>query len=161
MSIVAEANSRLLIIGVGSPFGADQVGWRVAECLARSGTLRSASEMTWEVLIRDRPGVGLLNDLRGIERAVVIDAMRSNRETGWVQRFTTEDVIDHGGVCSSHGFGVGEALSLGRVLGELPEELSIFGVEIPAGGGVLSDGDFEAMAQRAAKMIERQLRKQD
>ena len=108
----------------------------------------------WEVLIRDRPGVMLLNDLRGVERAVLIDAMCSNSEIGRVRCLTVEEAITHYGLCSSHGFGLGEALSLGRVLGDLPRELSIFGVEIPFDGVGLSNDEFELMACQAAELIE-------
>ena len=153
MSAVSEQGARLRIIGIGSPFGADRLGWRVAECLG-SNQLRSMPGAVWEVLIRDRPGVMLLNDLRGVERAVLIDAMCSNSEIGRVRCLTVDEAITHYGLCSSHGFGLGEALSLGRVLGDLPRELSIFGVEIPVDGVGLSDDAFELMACRAAELIE-------
>ena len=157
MSAGIEVVAQPRIIGIGSPFGADRVGWCVAECLKRSNQLRGMPGVAWEVLIRDRPGAMLLNDLHGIERAVLIDAMCSSDEIGRVRCLTIDDAITHCGLSSSHGFGVGEALSLGRMLGELPRDLSIFGVEIPVDGEELSGDEFEAMAHRAAMLIEGQL----
>ena len=149
MSVVSKVDKPLRIIGIGSPFGADRIGWRVAEYLARSVRLPK----TFEVLTRDRPGVMLLNDMHGVERVVLVDAVCSNRVSGQVRHLTVDDAIAHYKLFSSHGFGVGEALSLGRVLGELPRELTIFGIEIPVDGGGFSGDEIECMARGAAEFI--------
>ncbi|MFA5112135.1 MAG: hydrogenase maturation protease, partial [Desulfobaccales bacterium] len=69
--------------------------------------------------------------LTGADGVIVADAVSSGGSPGAIYRF---DAL--GGVPvelsrspSSHGWGVAEAMALGRVLGELPPFLVIYGIE--------------------------------
>lgn len=115
----------ITVIGIGSPYGDDQVGWRVVEHLQRmpeaAGTV---------ALCCDRPGTRLLEDLRGSERAILIDAIHSGTTVGTLHRLDIDRLDDAPIMASSHAFGLAETLRLGKVLGLLPAELSIYGIEI-------------------------------
>ncbi len=121
---------RVAILGVGSPFGADRAGWLAVERLA-AGDLPArhcACDLRFEQC--DRPGSRLLALLQEADAAVIIDAMRAALPAGAVRSFTPEALGADSGLFSSHGFGVAEALALGRQLGGLPSRVTVVGIEI-------------------------------
>lgn len=120
----------LKIIGVGSPVGDDDIGWRLVDALSASHWLQPWIGRGVALVSLDRPGVGLLEQMGGAEQAVVLDAMVSGREPGAVARFEWPFSVEEAGLLSSHGFGVGESLSLGQALGGLPEKIWVWGIEI-------------------------------
>lgn len=157
MSNVAE-KTFLKIIGVGSPMGDDDIGWRVIDALSVAEWLQPWMGRGVELISLDRPGVALLEELGGAEQVVVIDAMVSGREPGTVAYFKWPFSIEEAGLLSSHGFGVGEALSLGRVLGTLPPILWVWGVEIQAATGVADTGHWaQGQIVKALQPIENEL----
>lgn len=113
------------IIGIGSPYGDDQVGWRVIEHLQH---LPEADKIT--ILTRDRPGIRLLEDLEGRRSTILIDAVQSGAPAGTLHDFDVGRLDKISTLTSSHGFGLAETLSLGKALGILPVTLSIYGIEI-------------------------------
>jgi len=124
------SSTRVLILGVGSTFGADQLGWHAVDGLAQGGMAEQFPPLAIEFRQSDRPGSALLNLLQGYGCAIVIDAMRAAVAPGTIRRFTPAQLSAETGLISSHGFGVAEALALGRVLGQLPEQLIVYGIEI-------------------------------
>lgn len=118
---------QLKVIGVGNAWrGDDAVGLLVARRLRADhlpevevaecrGTVTAVQE-AW-------------NDAAGV---IVVDAVVSGGRPGAIYRFNA-----HGGGVpmelsrspSSHGWGVAEALALGKVLQELPPYLIIYGIE--------------------------------
>ena len=124
-----EADPVLHLIGIGSPFGADDVGWRIIEQLRDSVRLKPfSSQLTFEQ--SDRPGASLLAMLEGKEVVMLIDAMVSGGVPGTVKLFHADELAEVTGLLSSHGFGVRDALALGKTLGVLPARLQVAGVEI-------------------------------
>lgn len=126
---------RVHIIGVGSPFGDDRVGWVAVEALQRSAALTAAGGGNISFAILDRPGALLLAHWHDADRVIVVDAVRSGAPPGTRHRLepgewaTTESV-------SSHGFGLAAALELAHALGDLPSRLVLHGIEIdPACSG--------------------------
>lgn len=114
-----------IIIGIGSPYGDDQVGWQVVE------RLRDAAEIAGMVmLIRDRPGIRLLEDVKGYHRAILIDAVHSGAPVGTLHCLDMDRLEEISVITSSHGFGLAETLGLGKTLAILPAEISIYGIEI-------------------------------
>jgi hydrogenase maturation protease len=119
--------SSLLVVGVGSPFGADTLGWEVIDALRR----RRVGKAGWvvELTTADRPGIHLLELLRGRDAAVLIDAMFSGAEPGTVRLLERSELAR----CqrySSHALGVAEVLNLGEKLQALPPVLRLIGVEV-------------------------------
>ena len=64
------------VIGLGSPFGDDRVGWRVIRLL--NGRLPGPVDL----VALDRPGSTLINWMQGVEHLVLIDAVRSGAPPG-------------------------------------------------------------------------------
>jgi len=137
----------LRVIGIGSPFGDDAVGWRVIELLR--GRLVSGVEL----LALDRPGPGLVTALEGVEHAVIIDAIRSGGSAGDLHRIAFEALAWAPDSPSSHGFGVAHALRLAAALGSLPPRLEIHTIEL---GELAGDGlspEVETAAQTLAEQL--------
>lgn len=118
---------RVLVLGVGSPFDDDRLGWQVIERLRQR-------DLPEGVLLKacDRPGAALLAEMQGMEAIIIIDALLADREAGEVVHLRLEDVLQQAGALSSHAFGVAEALVLGQAMNSLPSELCLLGVCIAA-----------------------------
>jgi hydrogenase maturation protease len=117
---------RILVIGVGNlSRGDDGLGILAARRLARSAPPG--------VVVREASGegTGLLAMWEGEERVVLLDAVRTGSPPGTVVRVDAvrERVPPDWCRCSSHLFGVGEAIELARVTGRLPGSLVVYGIE--------------------------------
>jgi hydrogenase maturation protease len=113
------------IIGIGSPFGADQLGWQAIDYLERCRL------QDCELIKLDRPGSGLLNFLQGVEQVVLIDALLSSGRAGDIEVVELSQLAGcDGRLTSCHGFGVAEALGLASQLGAMPERLSLIAIHI-------------------------------
>lgn len=141
MSNAAE-QTFLKIIGIGSPVGDDDIGWRVIDALSVAQWLQPWLGHGVELMSLDRPGVALLEQMGGVSQVVLIDAMSSGRAPEAVACFTWPFSTEEANLMSSHGFGVGEALSLGQVLGSLPPKIWVWGVEIRIAKGKVGGGDW-------------------
>jgi hydrogenase maturation protease len=142
--------TRVRIIGVGSPAGDDQVGWRVVEALQASGALERLPFETDAVTL-DRPGAELIRHLQGADGVVVIDAIKSGKAPGTIHRIDDVALPETHDTLSSHGFGVASAFALGRALDMLPASWVIYGIEIeePSYGSAPSPAVAEAAAALA------------
>jgi hydrogenase maturation protease len=126
---------KLLILGVGSPFGQDSLGWQAIDGLIECGLRQRLAPH--EVLLEkaDRPGTLLLEHMRGMDAAILIDALIGGDEPGQVHCLSVEEVAQGGLALSGHDLGVAEALALGDALGDLPEKVLVLGVEVTAPEG--------------------------
>jgi len=115
-----------LIVGLGNPLRRDDgVGVRVAEMLA-------AQELPddVEIVAGGTPGLELVNVMEGWPRVILVDAAEIGREPGAFLRFTPEQVwLAEETFLSVHDAGLREALLLAQVLGVLPPEVVIYGVQ--------------------------------
>ncbi|MGE5242551.1 MAG: hydrogenase maturation protease [Bacteroidota bacterium] len=120
---------KVLILGIGSPFGDDCLGWVAVEALQRSAALAAtAGSIAFAAL--DRPGAMLLAHWRNADNVLLIDAIRSGAVPGALHCPGSGDIAAAGLPASSHGFGVVAALDLGRALGELPGGVFLYGIEM-------------------------------
>jgi hydrogenase maturation protease len=116
-----------LIVGLGNPLrGDDGVGVRVAESLAGLALPDAV-----EVVDGGTPGLELVNLMEGWLRVILVDAAHVGREAGQFVRFTLDQARlpgqdEH---LSIHAAGLRDALLLAQVLGVLPDEVIIFGVQ--------------------------------
>ncbi|MET0067701.1 MAG: hydrogenase maturation protease [Candidatus Thiodiazotropha sp.] len=110
------------ILGVGSPFGADRLGWDAID------HLQSRSPHGCELLKLDRPGPALLRYLEGVEQVVIIDAVAQGVAAGEPVLLKREALEDPDALTSCHGFGVAEALALAASLDGLPPRIDLIGV---------------------------------
>lgn len=139
------------ILGIGSPFGDDQAGWRVIEALERSKLLNEFVGGEVSTHSCDRPGSRLLESLRGAAFAIVIDAVQAGSAPGTVHRLDAWGIADDPRLLSSHGFGLASALALGEALGELPDEVIVYGIEI---GEIAAAQPFEPLTEPVAGAVD-------
>lgn len=119
------------IVGVGSPFGDDQLGWRVAELLKKETRLQQYLGNGLEIQINDRPGLALVDAMKNVKNFYVIDALKTGRNPiGQLYRMNGELIDADHGFLSTHGFGIVQALALAKALNQLPSNVVIYGVEI-------------------------------
>ena len=126
------AHPRVAIIGVGNEFRSDDgLGVLVARELKR----RMGGD--FPVLEEDGEGASLMEAWKGWESVIVIDAFSSGNVPGIVHRVDAAQMpVSRGKFrCSSHAFGVAEAIEMARQLRQLPRVFLIYGIE---------GGSFEA-----------------
>lgn len=123
--------SRVRIIGIGSPFGSDQFGWKLIDHLTRSAIVPQDSATEIELESVDRPGVGLLSCLDNIDSAILIDALLPSDDKqiklNTIVRLDKQDLLKQDTTLSTHSIGVAEALNLGGKLDLLPDKLVLIG----------------------------------
>jgi hydrogenase maturation protease len=113
-----------LVIGVGQADRSDDaVGLLVAAEVRRTAT-------AVDVVTVSSP-TRLVDTWEGRNDVVVVDAIRTGRPAGAVTlvEVGNRPLPVHPGAGGSHGFGVAEAIELGRALGRLPRRLVVVGVE--------------------------------
>ncbi len=111
------------IIGIGSPFGDDSIGWRVMEQLRKA-----SSQPGTDLLDCDRPGPQLLNLMQDYREVILIDAMQSGAPPASLREIKLDEIAGQAAL-SSHAMGLAETLLLGKTLDMLPETLRIIGIE--------------------------------
>ncbi|MEJ2344254.1 MAG: hydrogenase maturation protease [Gammaproteobacteria bacterium] len=121
------------IVGIGSPFGFDQLGWLVIERIRGDGARRLFGLGDAELSALDRPGAGLLAAIGDSHAAILVDAIEDDALRRGTVVCLDGHRLQHGsGHASSHGLGLAEALALGRALDGLPARLAVVGM---AAGG--------------------------
>lgn len=121
-----QGTGELLIIGVGSPYRSDDaIGLWTADILARTPLPG--------VVVRkeERDGFKMMEAWNGSEDVIIIDAMSSGQSAGTIMEFDLNDIEPHKNSlrCSTHGFGLAEAISLSKTLGKIPCRMRIYGIE--------------------------------
>lgn len=118
---------RTLILGLGNPIRCDDgVGNRIAQILENE---ISDPEVT--VTETNAVGLDLLDLLTGYERAIIIDAIQTQKgRAGQVHRLSLQDLGAPHYLSATHNIDLATALELGTRLGlALPEEVIIFAIE--------------------------------
>ncbi len=134
MSNDAERRPPIRVLGIGSPFGLDSIGWRLVEALSASAVLHPYlnQELLLETL--DRPGVNLRAYFENASYVLLLDAVLDDEvPVGLARRYLINEIGRADLLQSSHGFGVQQVISLASALGQLPEKLELLGVSIAAG----------------------------
>ncbi|MDY6981046.1 MAG: hydrogenase maturation protease [Pseudomonadota bacterium] len=115
-----------LVAGIGSPFGADQLGWQVIDSLTEH---QEFERHNCELIKLDRPGASLVEKLQGYDRVILIDAVQAGKPRGTVIRLDAGQISEQAAGLSSHNFGVAEAVALATAMGQLPEGLVLLGLD--------------------------------
>lgn len=118
--------SKICIIGIGNEFrGDDGAGLAVARLLRK--------QLPPAVCILEQSGEGtsLMDAWRGVDYATLIDAVQSGAAPGTIHRIdpAAGSVPTSLFPCSTHAFGVAEAIEMARALHELPPHLIVYGIE--------------------------------
>ncbi|KTD30450.1 MULTISPECIES: hydrogenase maturation protease [Legionella] len=120
----------LLILGLGSPFGDDRLGWEVVRLLQQREELKSYSSQQVQMVCGDRPGVHLLELMSNAKTVFLIDAVKTGAKLGSLHCFNPEEIKVLSTLQSTHDFGIAQTLALGKALNSLPQNLFLYGIEI-------------------------------
>ena len=134
-----------LVAGIGSPFGADQLGWQIIEKLESDSRIPDCCDL----LKLDRPGADLVATIQRYPNVVLIDAVQSDQPRGTFVRLDSGQISQQARGLSSHNFGLAEAVALARAMQQLPEKLVLFGLTV----GESPDERFDQ--QEYQRLIER------
>lgn len=122
--------ARTRILGVGSPFGDDRLGWIAVDLIRDSAWYRSRAAGSLSAQAFDRPGPALLAAMDGAAHAVLIDAMQSGAAPGTVRKVELDRLeISADRFASGHSLGLADTLILGKALGLLPPRITLMTVE--------------------------------
>jgi hydrogenase maturation protease len=119
---------KTIVLGLGNPILSDDgVGNRVAQLLAPK---IDNPEIT--VTETNSVGLGLLDLLVAYERAIIIDAIQTEKgKAGQIYRLGLSDLATPHYLCATHNVDLATALELGSRLGlALPEKVIIFAIEV-------------------------------
>ena len=123
-STTADPVAPVVVVGLGSPHGDDQVGWRVIELLQRQENLPAKA-----IVVRE--GSDLVTNLEGCRRLIIIDACRSGSQIGSITQLRWPDPqIVEDSHRSMHGMTASQAMRLAEQLGRVPASVEVFAVEI-------------------------------
>ena len=113
------------VIGVGNEFRHDD---GIGPALATEVQHRNLPGV--RVVTTDGEPTGLLDAWADVTLAVVIDAVLCQPAMpGRVHRTTVDKLPPATGAAGTHGFGIPEAVELGRVLDRMPQQLIVYAVE--------------------------------
>ncbi len=142
----APVSARVVIVGVGSPFGDDRAGWVAADMLSESPAVTRAPGAV-HVAHCETPATLLLQDYGAAEALVVIDAVASGAPPGTVQRLSGAELGQTVAPWSSHGLRIVDALALGQAMHALPPQVLLYGVELE------SEERGEALSESVARAL--------
>jgi hydrogenase maturation protease len=116
----------LVLVGLGSPHGDDQVGWLAVD--------RARSRLPADVSVyKVGGGIELVNLLEGYEEAIVVDAAEPAGQPGRLRFFDwpCPDLAELRPL-STHGLGLAEAIQLAETLQVVPSRVHIVTLEAQA-----------------------------
>ncbi|MGD8568607.1 MAG: hydrogenase maturation protease [Gammaproteobacteria bacterium] len=126
------------VVGIGSPFGMDRLGWQVIDYLKRQHQMTSSVKANVNLVCCDRPGMALLDFIKDADLAILVDAVLGGA-AGTIHQLEVgqwDQLKQSDSPFSSHDVGVAETLTLGDKLNMLPERIVLYGIEV---GGVPQD----------------------
>jgi hydrogenase maturation protease len=112
-----------LLVGLGSPYGDDQIGWCVADAIA-------GQHLPGLKVCRAGSPLDMLDWLSGVDRLIICDACQGVGPVGSWHRWCWPSAeiapLKFGG---SHDLGLAATLTLAEQLGQLPGQVTIWAVE--------------------------------
>lgn len=129
--------SLIRVIGIGSLFGDDQIGWEIVRLLKKRERISKIPADILTVSCCYHPGE-LLELMQGASYVFLIDAIKSfHLPIGQISRLEKEEIVTamDGGL-STHELGVASILQLGETLDILPEKIVLYGIEIGDDDGI-------------------------
>lgn len=139
------------VLGIGSPFGDDQVGWKVVALLKKVTHLKKFIPDYLQIDHYDRPGIRLLELMKNSDIVYLIDAVKSGNPIGTCHRFKNEEIEEAKCLISTHDIGIAQVLQLGKVLNSLPNTIILYGIEIDSRSDLLL---IESAVHQTVKFIE-------
>ena len=115
-----------LVVGVGNLYRSDDA---VGILVARH--LQELADPRLHILEHSGEGVSLMESWKGRDHVILVDAVSSGAPPGTLHCINAveEPVPAKFLSCSSHNFGLAEAIEMSRALDQLPRRLQVFGIE--------------------------------
>ena len=146
--------SELRVLGIGSPFGDDQLGWEVVKLLEQCIDLNQFTSDQLQLICCDRPGMYLLELMKDANTVFLIDAIKTGAACGTLHRFKNQEIEAISNPLSSHTLGITEAMKMGRALDELPPNVILYGIEI---GDIHYQSSLSEPTIKAIKVLSKQI----
>ncbi|MCA1805170.1 MAG: hypothetical protein LC646_07505 [Xanthomonadaceae bacterium] len=122
---------RVQVIGIGSPYGADRLGWLAIEQLEANRF--SAAFPPGMVQLQSCPSPAQLPALLQPGTAVLLIDALQGRPPGEIQRLSWQELAQAPLMSGSHGLGLREILPLIEVLYSRPERITLLGIGVGDG----------------------------
>jgi hydrogenase maturation protease len=122
--------SDVKVIGIGSPFGHDSLGWQVIDHLRRQYSQNKLRPERINLIETDRPGINLIQLMQGAKAVILVDAILDDHRHGETIQLNKSQLIRQQDTLSSHNLDVASAIALAEKLQLLPETVMIFGLGI-------------------------------
>lgn len=114
------------IIGIGSPFNMDKIGWDIGSTLQQRHFSERFSQHDVTIISNATPSsIALLAD--GTDLLILIDALTGHTTQGEIHKLTLDSIDENEKSLSSHGLGIKQMLS---IVPDPPAHISIFGIII-------------------------------
>jgi hydrogenase maturation protease len=121
----SKSRAGILVLGIGNIILGDEgVGVHVVEHMRAMALPEDV-----ELFDGGTSGAGLVDEIAGRRKLIVIDAMKAEVAPGTVFRLGMEDLLREADRLSLHEFGLTDTIMMARHLGCAPEEVVIFGVQ--------------------------------
>ena len=140
------SESSVLVIGIGNEFRSDD-----AAGLEAFRLLNQVEDFGGTVMKHPGEGVTLMEAWKGYEKVFLVDAVSSASPPGSIHRMNAQadPIPSKFFSCSTHNFGVAEAVELARSLDQLPNHLQVYGIE----GKTFDPG--EGLSPEVAEAVEK------
>ena len=159
---MTAATGPALVLGVGNVLlGDDGVGVRVVEELRRLAADDPAAVPAGARLVDGGTlGLGLLDAVRGARSLLLLDAVNLDQEAGTVGVLRGDAIFVSGGRGAATIPGsVGEMLAAARLMGWLPDLVTLVGVQVgDTGFGMGLSSEVEGAVSRAVDIARTELR---
>lgn len=149
--------SLIRILGIGSPYGDDDLGWRAIDVLESTHLADRLRPHDVELHRLDRPGPLLIELLSGADLVLILDAMSSGRAPGTLCRVDLSDLETVLTPLSSHGLDLPASLALARSLGMVDASVVIVGIEMGMDSHAQRGSQMPGFAERLVAFIEREI----
>jgi hydrogenase maturation protease len=139
----------VLVLGVGNILLSDEgVGVRVVENLQAMQLPDCV-----EVVDGATRAMELVDIIRGRKKVIIVDALAANAEPGAVFRFGPEQLAETKQMSVSvHDIGIHEAIFMLQLTGELPEDITFYGIQ--PGSLELHEGLTPKVGTAAEKVVD-------
>jgi hydrogenase maturation protease len=142
--------NQTLIVGLGSHHGADAIGWLTARAIRRlDGTLSIAETAS--------PS-DILDSMQHRSRLIICDGCQGAGEPGSAHRWRWPH-LDLQSLRSSgtHDLTLEDVLRLAETLGTIPQQIELWGIELPTDSPTADSQWLLQVASRAAAQIQTEL----
>ncbi|NSL56712.1 hydrogenase maturation protease [Uliginosibacterium aquaticum] len=138
-----------LIAGIGSPHGADRLGWAVIEALRHEDLPGPVK------LVACSLPAELTPLLLEAPRAIVIDALLGDGPAGTLHQLSMADLPQVELRLSSHGLGLVDAVRLACVLGMPAERLTVLALDVARPEAELQEAWVTRLCERVSLLLQR------